>query len=282
MFELGEIQKLEIKRIRNVGAFLGPSNNRDKDEVVLLPNNEVTEEDKVGDTVSVFIYKDHENRFTATRRIPKISLGKIAHLEVRDITKIGAFLDWGLQKELFLPFKEQTIKLDKGRKYLVALYIDKSDRLSSTMKIRDYLRTDSNYSENDWVNGIVYNIVDSIGAFVAVDNIYESLIPKEQIVGVIAVGESVNARVSSVKEDGRLTLSMRNRGHLEMDNDGALILDTLQDNNGFIRLNDKSDPNDIMDTLAMTKSSFKRAVGRLLKNNKIEFYQDGIRLKGDK
>lgn len=279
MFELGEIQELEIKRIRNVGAFLGPSNNRNKEDVVLLPNNEVTEEDKVGDIISVFIYKDHENRFTATKKTPKITLGKIAHLEVKDITKIGAFLDWGLQKELFLPFKEQTVKLDKGRKYLVALYIDKSSRLSSTMKIRDYLRNDSKYLENDWVNGIVYNIVDDIGAFVAIDNIYEALIPKEQIKGIIAIGESINARISSVKPDGRITLSMRNRGHLEIDNDGALILDTLEDNDGYLELNDKSSPGDIMDTLSMTKSSFKRAVGRLLKNNKIEFYNNGIKLK---
>ncbi|HHX68490.1 MAG: S1-like domain-containing RNA-binding protein [Miniphocaeibacter sp.] len=279
MIELGEIQELEIKRIRKVGAFLGPSKNINRDEVVLLPSNEVTDKDKVGDKIDVFIYKDHENRLTATRKKPKITLGKIAHLEVKDITKIGAFLDWGLQKDLFLPFKEQTIKLEKGRKYLVALYIDKSNRLSSTMKIRDYLRTDSNFKENDWVDGIVYNIVDDIGAFVAVDGIYEALIPKEHMRGIVVVGENVSARVSSVKADGRLNLTMRNRSHLEIDNDGNLIMDTLLENDGFLELNDKSSPDDIMDTLSMTKSSFKKAVGRLLKNNKIEFYKNGIKIK---
>ena len=280
MFELGEVQELEILRLRKVGAFLGHSGN--DEEVVLLPGNEVLESNKVGDKLSVFIYKDHENRFTATKVIPKLVLGKIGYLEVKDITNIGAFLDWGLQKDLFLPFKEQTIKLEKGRKYLVALYIDKSNRLSSTMKIRDYLRTDSNYKENDWVEGIVYNIVDDIGAFVAIDNIYEALIPKEQIQGIVAVGEDVSARVSSKKNDGRLNLSMKQRGHLEIDNDSALIMNTLIENGGFLRLNDKSDPNDIMNILSMTKSSFKRAVGRLLKNKKIEFHENGIRIKEKK
>ena len=280
MFDLGEIQKLEIKRIRKVGAFLGPSNNKNE-EVVLLPNNEIIETDKVGDIVEVFIYKDHENRLIATKRRPKIILGEIGHLEVNDITKIGAFLDWGLQKDLFLPFKEQTIKLEKGRKYLVALYIDKSERLSSTMRIRDYLRTDSKYKENDWVDGVVYNIVEDIGAFVAIDNIYEALIPKDQIRGIIAVGEYLNARVSSIKPDGRINLTMRNRGYLEIGNDSDLLLDILNENNGFINLNDKSSPEEIMDKLSMSKSNFKKAVGRLLKNNKIEFYKNGIRIRSN-
>ena len=280
MFDLGEIQKLEIKRIRKVGAFLGPSNNKNE-EVVLLPNNEIIETDKVGDIVEVFIYKDHENRLIATKRRPKIILGEIGHLEVNDITKIGAFLDWGLQKDLFLPFKEQTIKLEKGRKYLVALYIDKSERLSSTMRIRDYLRTDSKYKENDWVDGVVYNIVEDIGAFVAIDNIYEALIPKDQIRGIIAVGEYLNARVSSIKPDGRINLTMRNRGYLEIGNDSDLLLDILNENNGFINLNDKSSPEEIMDKLSISKSNFKKAVGRLLKNNKIEFYKNGIRIRSN-
>ncbi|WP_099203343.1 CvfB family protein [Miniphocaeibacter massiliensis] len=279
MYELGEFQELEIIRIRNAGAFLGLPGSGKKDDLILLPGTELNEADEVGNILKVFIYKDHENRLIATKREPKITLGKIAYLEVKDITNIGAFLDWGLEKDLFMPFKEQTIKLEKGRKYLVALYIDKSDRLSSTMKIRDYLRTDSKYSENDWVDGIVYNIVDEIGAFVAIDEKYEALIPKEHIRGIIAVGEDVHARIASIKSDGRINLTMKNRGHLEIDNDSNTILSMLKENDGFLELNDKSSPGEIMDALLMTKSSFKKAVGRLLKHKKIEFYKNGIKIK---
>lgn len=137
MVNIGEIQKLKIKRIRSVGAFLNNKDNGQNKNDVLLPSKEVPAGVSVGDFVEVFIYRDSGDRLIATTRRPKILLGEIAPLEVVDITGIGAFLDWGLEKDLFLPFKEQTTKLQKGIKYLIALYIDKSDRLCGTMRIKD-------------------------------------------------------------------------------------------------------------------------------------------------
>lgn len=276
MINLGEVQELKVDKIIKAGALLKDAEG----EKVLLPIEEI-ENEKNGDIIKVFLYNDSRGKILATKIMPKITLGKIAHLEVREITKIGAFLDWGLEKELFLPFKEQICKLDRGRSYLVALYIDKTGRLCSTMKIRDYLRTDSKYKENDKVSGVVYNIVDDIGAFVAIDNIYEALLPKDQKRGVVAVGEPIRVRVSSVKSDGRLNLSQRERGHLELDKDAELIFDVLEDYEGFLPYNDKSDPDDIQDMFCMSKSAFKKAVGRLLKENKIEFFKDGIKIKED-
>lgn len=276
MINLGEVQELKVDKIIKAGALLKDAEG----EKVLLPIEEI-ENEKNGDIIKVFLYNDNRGKILATKTMPKITLGKIAHLEVKEITKIGAFLDWGLEKELFLPFKEQICKLDRGRSYLVALYIDKTGRLCSTMKIRDYLRTDSKYKENDKVSGVVYNIVDDIGAFVAIDNIYEALLPKDQKRGVVAVGEPIRVRVSSVKSDGRLNLSQRERGHLELDKDAELIFDVLEDYEGFLPYNDKSDPDDIQDMFCMSKSAFKKAVGRLLKENKIEFFKDGIKIKED-
>lgn len=281
MIELGEIQELLLKRIKSSGAFLGIEGVEDPEEDVLLPGKELEESDKVGDLVKVFIYKDHSSRLIATKTMPLITLGKIAHLEVKEITKIGAFVNWGLEKDLFLPFKEQTVKLNRGRKYLMALYIDRSERLCATMKIRDYLRQDSPYSENDWITGTIYNIAEEIGAFIAVDNQYEALLPKEECKGVLSIGESVSARVSSVKEDGRLNLSTKERGFMEIDTDATMIYEILKENNGFIAVNDKSNPDDIRNLFSISKASFKRAIGRLLKNEKIEFYKNGIKIKGE-
>ena len=164
MIELGRMQKLEVKRHTSVGAFLNVENSKKSDKDVLLPKKEVPEGTEVGDILEVFIYKDFKERLIATTRRPKVVLGEVGLLKVVDITKIGAFLDWGLEKDLFLPFKEQSMKLEKGREYLIGLYIDKSDRLCGTMKIKDFLESDSPYKEGDWVKGTIYSINDEFGA----------------------------------------------------------------------------------------------------------------------
>jgi len=278
MYNLGEMQDMIIKRIQKNGAYIGLENSG-RDDDILLPISEIENDDKVGSKVRVFVYKDGENRPIATKRTPKILLNEISHLEVKEITKIGAFLDWGLDKDLFLPFSEQTIQIKRGRKYLVALYIDKSSRLCATMRIREYLKNDSKYKENDWVTGIVYNIVDDLGAFIAVDGKYEAMLPEYEAKGIIVVGEDIQARVASVKEDGRINLTLKRMSYLEIDRDSEIILTTLKDNNGFLPYNDKSDPAIIRENFSMSKSSFKKAVGRLLKENKITFYKNGIKLK---
>ncbi|NLJ99418.1 MAG: S1 RNA-binding domain-containing protein [Tissierellia bacterium] len=278
MIELGKIQKLEVKRNTSIGVFLNTGKQERYDDI-LLPKKEVPEGTKTGDILEVFVYKDSENRMISTMRKPKVTLGEIGLLKVVDITKIGAFLDWGLEKDLFLPFKEQTMKLKKGKEYLIGLYIDKSQRLCGTMKVRDFLRNDSPYKENDWTKGTIYSINDEFGAFVAVDNRYEGLIPKRELVGVHIPGEEVNVRITNVKKDGKLDLSLRDRSHMEIDSDIDRIVDKAMENNGILYLNDHSSPKEIRRKLSMSKSAFKKAVGRLLKEGRIEFIENGIKLK---
>ncbi|MCF6463625.1 CvfB family protein [Clostridium sp. Cult1] len=278
MIEIGEIQKLEIKRKTSVGVYLNSKGSRKEDKDVLLPNKEVPKGANIGDEIEVFIYRDSKERLIATTRKPKVTLGEIGLLKVVDITKIGAFLDWGLEKDLFLPFKEQTMKLEKGRKYLIGLYLDKSDRLCGTMKIKDFLKNDSPYRENDWVKGTIYSINKEIGAFVAVDNKYEGLIPKNELIGVYVPGEEVNLRVINVKEDGKLDLSLRDKSYMEIDKDAELILNKAKENGGILLLNDYSSPKEIRNELNISKSAFKKAVGRLLKEGKIEFVEKGIKI----
>lgn len=277
MYNLGEFQKLFIKRFKNNGAYIGLKEIKNEKLDILLPKKEVLETDKIGDEIEVFVYKDNQARFVATRKIPKISLGKLETLEVMDISKIGAFLDWGLEK-LFLPFKEQSMKLEKGRKYLVALYIDKSERLCATMKIRDYLTSDSPYKEGEWVEGIIYSIHKDYGAFVAVDKKYDAMIENKDIVGVLEIGEPINFRISKVKKDGRLNLVLKNLSHIEINDNADILFNIIKDRGGFLDLNDKSDPDKIKDICGMSKSSFKKAVGRLLKNEKVKFEGNGIKL----
>lgn len=276
MYNLGDFQTLIIKRFKNNGAYVGIKDIKNEKLDILLPKKEVLDSDKIGDEIEVFIYKDNQSRFVATRKIPKISMGRLETLEVTDISKIGAFLDWGLDKELFLPFKEQNMKLEKGRKYLVALYIDKSERLCATMKIRSYLTSDSPYKEGDWVNGVVYSTHKDYGAFVAVDKKYDAMIENKDIVGVLEIGVLINFRISNIKKDGRLNLVLKNISHLEINDNADFLFNLIKEKNGFLNLNDKSSPEKIKEVCGMSKSSFKKAVGRLLKNKKIKFENSGI------
>ncbi|AOY78121.1 CvfB family protein [Clostridium formicaceticum] len=276
MIELGEVQKLEVVKFNEVGTYL--SAKKDKHNSVLLPKKQVPEGLKIGDEIEVFIYRDSEDRLIATTKKPKIKLGELAFLSVVEVTKIGAFLDWGLEKDLFLPFKEQKGKMQKGREYLVGLYIDKSDRLCATMDIHKLLSSESPYKKDDRVRGRIYGINKDIGAFVAVDNKYQALIPKNELYGEYEYGDEVEARVAKVKEDGKLDLSLREKAHKQMDEDVKVILDKLKLKDGFLLLNDNSDPNKIKKELNMSKRAFKRAIGRLLKEGSIHQDEKGIKI----
>ena len=216
----------------------------------------------------------------ATTAEPKITLGELAVLTVKDTGKIGAFLDWGLPKDLLLPFKEQTAKVKKGDQVLVALYVDKSERLCATMKVYEKLETDSPYKKDDHVEGIVYERSDNFGVFVAVDNKYSALIPKREAYGGhLQVGDKVHARVIKVREDGKLDLSVREKAFIQMDADAELILKRIQSYDGVLPFNDKADPDTIKAEFGMSKAAFKRAVGRLLKENRVKIFPDSIRIR---
>jgi predicted RNA-binding protein (virulence factor B family) len=275
MIELGKKQTLILDRFSQNGAYLKA--DRGDSEQVLLPKNQLADE-KEGDEVVVFVYKDSEDRPIATKEIPPITLGGIAVLPVAQVNNIGAFLDWGLAKNLFLPYREQTRPLKEGDEVLVALYIDKSSRLSATMRVYDYLPTDSPYKKDDKVSGTVYEVSRNFGAFVAVDDRYSALIPKDDLPYPLRSGQLVEARVARVLADGKLTLSLREKAHMQMDADSKLILSALKGAGGFLPYHDKSDAEDIKARFCLSKAAFKRAVGHLYREHLITVADDGIRL----
>ncbi len=261
--KLGEKQVLTVVKMVDFGVYLGSDEER-----VLLPKKQVPERIEMGDPVEVFLYKDSSDRMIATTREPKITLGELAVLDVVDVGRIGAFLDWGLEKDLLLPFREQTVKVEKGDRCLVSLYVDKSGRLCATMKVYHLLRTDSPYKKNDMVHGTVYEISREFGVFVAVDNCYSALIPRREAYGRMRVGDEIEARVTAVKADGKLDLSVRGRIPEQMDADVEAISRRLE-RDGELLFTDKADPEVIRRELGMSKAAFKRAVGRLLKQGRI-------------
>jgi predicted RNA-binding protein (virulence factor B family) len=277
MINLGELQVLKIKRFTSVGAFL--NEEKPEDEDVLLPKSQVPKGAKVGDEIEVFIYRDSKDRIIATTKKPKVTIGELGHLTVVSSSKIGYFLDWGLEKDLFMPFSETVGHVEKGKTYLVGVYLDKSRRLAATMKIKDMLSTESPYKENDKTKGTIYSINRDIGAFVAVDDKYDGLIPKKELLGVYEVGDIVEVRVNKVLDDGKLDLSLRERGYIQMDKDIEVILEKLRSNGGRLGLNDKSSPEKVRNELQMSKSGFKRAIGRMYKEGIIDITEKGIKFR---
>lgn len=274
MLRLGEKQTLVVIKKVDFGVYL--AEEMGSEEKVLLPGKQVPAGTDIGSEIEVFIYKDSDDRPIATTNEPKIMLGDVRRLKVKDTGRIGAFMDWGLEKDVLLPFKEQTTKVKKGDDVLCALYIDKSSRLCVTMNVYRYLLNESPYGKDDKVQGTVYELSDNFGAFVAVDDIYSALIPKKELYGNVKIGDSVSARVTSVKEDGRLNLSLREKAYLQMDTDAEKIYAMIEAAGGRIPFTDKASPELIREKTNMSKNEFKRAVGRLLKEEKITIKEDSI------
>ncbi len=272
MLKLGEIQELIIVKKVEFGVYLAES--EDSEEKVLLPRKQVPELSAAGDHIEVFLYRDSQDRLIATTNQPYLTLCGTAVLEVKDVSKIGAFLDWGLEKDLFLPFKEQTYRPKKGEKVLAALYKDKSERLCATMKVYHYLKNHSGYVAGDEAKAFVYEISDRYGAYAAVDNKYSGLIQKKDMQGDIRPGQILNVRVTNVREDGRLDLAARKKAYLQMEPDSQLILERLKEYHGALPFDDRADPEVIKKEFSISKAAFKRAVGHMLKEKLVEI-KDG-------
>ncbi len=271
---LGKVSRLYVMQKSKNGVYLGSYEYPELK--VLLPNNQVPKDVERGDILSAFLYKDSEDRLIATVTKPYVMLGDVAKLRVTDVTNIGAFLDWGLAKDLFLPFKEQTHRVKKGEEVLAALYIDKSGRLCATMKVYDYLDCPGGYEVNAHVKGRVYEIVDSFGAFVAVEDRYSALIPHNEMNRELHVGDVVEARIKEIREDGKLTLSLQEKLPVQMGKDAEKIIKRLSEAGGFLPFHDKTSPEIIRREFGMSKAAFKRAIGRLMKERKIKIREDGI------
>lgn len=271
---LGKKQKLRVVKETEFGIYLGTEEER-----VLLPGKQVPEGTRIGEELEVFLYRDSRDRLIATTNEPKITLGEIRMLQVADTGRVGAFLDWGLEKDLLLPFREQTAPLRRGDRCLVSLYVDKSDRLCATMKLYGKLRQDSPYKKDDEVTGTIYEQSDNFGLFVAVDNRYCALIPRKECTGKYKVGDTVQARVTEVKADGKLDLSLRKKAFLQMDEDAELVLKKIREYGGELPFTDKADPEVIRKEFGFGKNAFKRAVGRLLKEGRVEIKEKSIAIR---
>ncbi len=280
---LGYMQTLVAVKKTDFGLFLTDiekkdDKNRALGDEVLLPKNQVAEDMGVGSEIEVFLYKDSEDRMIATRLVPYIKIGEIKKLKVKEVNKIGAFLDWGLPKDLLLPFKEQIYDIKSGDEILVTVYIDLSDRLCATMDLYSRLSLLPPYQKDDMVKGTVYQVHEQFGAYVAVDNKYSALVPKKELHCELKPGDEIEARVLEVKEDGKLDLSLRQKAYVQMDADSALILDKLKQSGGSLPYQDKSSAEEIKEEFNLSKAAFKRAIGRLYKERVIVIEKDGIRL----
>lgn len=274
MIELGKKQVLTVVKKVDFGVYLGEGKTAGQDERVLLPLKQVPEGTKEGDRLTVFIYKDSQDRLISTVKEPILQVGQTAVLKVKQVTKIGAFLDWGLEKDLLLPYHEQTFRVREGEECLVALYVDKSSRLCATMKVYHYLKKQSPYGIGDTVKGRIYEISQNFGVFVAVDDQYSALIPAREAQGKYRPGMVKEFRVTEVKEDGKLNVSDRQKAYLQIDEDAESVMSIIEEFAGVLPFDDKASPQVIQREFGLSKNAFKRAVGHLLKDGKIEI-KDG-------
>lgn len=288
MIKLGKVQSLTVVRKRAHGVYLAEKKDAGPEERVLLPAKEVPEDTQLGEPLQVFIYRDSEDRLIATMEKPYLEIGQVGILRVREVTKIGAFLDWGMPKDLLLPFREMTFagsrkaalasrknhllpeEIHVGDEVLAAIYEDRTGRLAATMRVYPYLRTDSPYVKGMRVHGRVYQIEKDFGAFVAVDDTWSGLIPKQEGTEGLKVGDVIEARVTAVKEDGKLDLATREKAYIQIEKDAEKILDVIRRRyGGELPFDDSASPEEIRDVFGLSKAAFKRAVGRLYKERKV-------------
>lgn len=275
MSYIGKNVELSINRFTSVGAYLEDF----KDFEVLLPNKYLTDNMELGQLVNVFIYNDSEDRPVATTETPLIELNDFAFLTVKDVNEFGAFLNWGLEKDLLVPFKEQNSKMMEGGAYLVRLILDeKTNRLIGTAKINRYLDESPNDLETgDEVDLFVAERSD-LGRKVIVNNIYSGLIFEDRIVQPLENGQKTKGYVEFIRQDGKIDISLVPLGLEKFDLFTEQLLTYIKENDGKIYLTDKSDPELIRTELGLSKKSFKKAVGNLYKKKIIRLHEDSIEL----
>jgi uncharacterized protein len=288
---LGHVSRLTIRRLGPPGAFLvdggsgpGVATATEAQEAnpsaptVLLPRAEVPEGAKAGDELEVFVYLDSDDRPVATRGAPRLELGEVTFLTVTDVGRFGAFFDWGLPKELLIPFAEQTRDVKVGEHHPIGLYVDKTGRLAGTMRVSEMLGTGPEaWSLDEWVEGEAWRNEPDIGLFVIVERARVGLVPANEP-HALTRGQPARFRVTNVLPDGKIELSLRGLAHEELESDAQAILAVLArgDASGVSRVGNQSTPEEIRSLFGLSKKAFKRAVGRLLKERAVEFDGDGF------
>ncbi len=274
---LGQFQKLTVQKKVDFGLYLTDGEDR-----VLLPKKQVPEGISIGDEVSVFIYKDSQDRLIATTREPKLTFGSFGVLRVSQVNKVGAFLDWGLEKDLFLPFKEMTRQPQPEDEILVRVYIDKSQRLCASMKgIYELLSRRAPYAVGDEVEARIYEFGHDFGTFVALEDKYSAMIPRHEDTKNYRIGDVIMVRITGIKEDGKCDVTIRDKAYVQMEDDAEALLSLIESYAGVLPFTEKASPEVIKRETGLSKAAFKRAVGRLYKERKITLEGGKIRLAED-
>ncbi|WP_045000845.1 CvfB family protein [Shuttleworthella satelles] len=274
--ELGKVNRLTLVKLVDFGAYLAEG-TKDQ-ERVLLPAKQVPQGIGQGDSLDVFLYKDSSDRLIATMARPLAMVGQFAPMKVKELTKIGAFLDWGLEKDLLLPYRQMLGRVEAGDQILARVYVDKSQRLAASMKeIYPMLRSDSPYQAGDEVRARVYEFSRDFGTFVAVDDIYSAMIPRHEDARQLRIGDQISCRVTGVKRDGKLDVSIRGKSYETIGEDAEAILRLLESYAGVLPFTEKASSEVIRRETGLSKNAFKRAVGHLYKEGRVSIEDGKIR-----
>jgi len=277
MIEIGKYNTLQILRDTKVGLFLGNGNEA---EDILLPNKYVPENFEIGDELTVFVYLDHEQRPVATTLEPYILRNEFALLRVNYVNQIGAFMDWGMEKDILVPFKEQARPMEKGKRYLVYLYMDeKTNRLVASSKTNQFLNNETLTVEKGEEVDLIVSHITEIGINVIINEKHKGLIYKDEVYDdTIRTGDRLRGYIKTIRPDHKIDVSLQIQGYENIEPNAQKILDELKASRGFLRLHDNSHPEDIKTVLKMSKKTFKKAIGSLFKQQLIDIKDDGIHL----
>ncbi len=274
MLEIGKYNRLEVKKISAIGAFL-VSELGD----ILMPTKYVPEGLHPGEHVKVFVYLDSEDRLLATTLTPKAQVGEFAVLEVKDVTNVGAFLDWGLEKDLLVPFSEQPKPMNKGERHPVRVYLDRSDRIAASAKLSKFLeKSRIELKEGEEVMLTFYQFGE-LGAKVIINGRYDGLLFKSELYGSFEVGASARGFVKKIRPDGKIDVTLRKDGGKDLHGGRESVLRVLSERGGFLPVGDKSSPQLVSEMFGISKKSFKTVIGNLYKEGVIEISPEGIRLR---
>jgi predicted RNA-binding protein (virulence factor B family) len=274
MLQIGVYHTLKIDRETKVGLFL--TNGKDD---VLLPNKYVPNDFTIGEDLTVFVYLDHEERPVATTLKPFISLNSFAVLKVSYINKFGAFLNWGMEKDLFAPFKEQARPMEKDKRYIVTMYLDKqTGRLAASSKINQFLDKEPLDIEVGQEVDLMVSHITEIGINVIINGKFRGLAYQNEVFETISPGYKTKGYIKTIRPDGKIDVSFQKQGFEAIDDSAQQVLEALKQNDGVLRLNDNSHPEEIKSVLKMSKKTFKKAIGSLYKQKLIDINNQGIQL----
>jgi predicted RNA-binding protein (virulence factor B family) len=275
MIQIGQNNIMRALRITSVGMYLG----NDEGEELLLPNKYIPENFNVDDEIEVFIYKDSEDRLIATNLEPKIKLHEFACLVCKDVNNIGAFMDWGLEKDLLVPYREQAKKMEAGKRYPVYLYLDeRTGRLAASSKIESFIEKQNVKLKAGEKVHLLICYTSDLGVNVIINNLYKGIIYHNDLFTHISIGDKVEGYIKNIREEGKIDVTLQKLGYSQVEDSAEKIVEKLKSSNGVLKLTDKSDSEEIMFRLQMSKKNFKKAIGGLYKQGLIRLEDDGIYL----